>query len=41
VGHDPKEEADANVPARFINQAQPSIAGTDFPDEPQFGIPGT
>ena len=32
--HSRKEQADAKVPAWLINRAQPSVAGTDFPDDP-------
>jgi hypothetical protein len=35
MGHGRKEEADAKVPAWWINRAQQDIAGTDFPDEPR------
>src|ERR1035441_4849882 len=38
LGHGRREEADAKVPAWLINRAQPRIAGTNFPDEPNLVV---
>src|ERR1035441_4066981 len=36
--HGRREEADAKVLAWLINRAQPRIAGTNFPDEPNLVV---